>query len=278
MANSVPERHVQHPRPTGIKLHVLASGSKGNAAVVEHDGRCVLVDCGICKKDFFARCVQVGIDPASIEALLITHEHTDHTKGLGVVARGLDKLDLHPTLYASDAVRAASRDIASVSDLLDQHDMKAGGALSLAGMQVHVFHTSHDAVESFGFRFEGDGDTLGYMTDTGIVTGEAHEALRCCRLLAIESNHDALMLKNGDYPWSLKQRIAGEFGHLSNDQSAEELESLLDPVVEQVVAMHISENNNTFGAPVHALEEMLSRNGHPAHVHAGLPRTPVSIG
>lgn len=261
-----------------LKLHVLASGSKGNASIVAYGGRAVLIDCGICKRDFFARCESCGIDPSSIEAILITHEHTDHTKGLGVVLRGFDKLDVHPALYTSDLVRRASRDIGATADMVEQCSMGAGQALSLAGMQVYPFHTSHDAAESFGFRFEADGDVLGYMTDTGIVTGEAHEALQRCRLLALESNHDASMLKNGDYPWSLKQRIAGEFGHLSNDQSAVELESLLDDSVEQVVAMHISENNNTFGMPVRTLGDVLARNDHPACVQAGLPRTPVSIG
>ena len=260
-----------------IRLHVLASGSKGNAAIVECAGRAVLVDCGICKRDFFDRCAALGIAPASIEAVLVTHEHTDHTKGLGVVARGMDKLGLRPDLYASDAVRRASRDIQATSDLLGQQTMDAGSALSLAGMQVHVFRTSHDAAESFGFRFEADGDVLGYMTDTGIVTGEVHEALAHCRLLAIESNHDPLMLKNGDYPWSLKQRIAGDRGHLSNEQSASELESLLDTGLEQVVAMHISENNNTFGLPPRVLGEVIARNDHPACVQAGLPRTPITV-
>jgi phosphoribosyl 1,2-cyclic phosphodiesterase len=260
-----------------IRLHVLASGSKGNASIVEVGNRAVMVDCGICKRDFFERCEVLGIDVSEIEAVLVTHEHTDHTKGLGVVLRGLAKQDVRPRVITSAAVRAASRDIQGTFELDDQDEMRAGDMLSLAGMQVLAFPTSHDAAESFGFRFQTADDALGYMTDTGVVTPYAHEALASCRLLAIESNHDKVMLAEGDYPWSLKQRIAGEYGHLSNDQSAEEVESLLDARLEQIAVMHISENNNTFGIPVRTMEAMLARVGHTAHVQAGLPRTPLTV-
>ena len=96
-----------------LALHVLASGSRGNAAVVEDTatGKGVLVDCGICKRDFFARCDEAGFDPANLEAVLITHDHTDHTKGLGVVLRGLAKLGIEPSVFADDAVRATSKEI-----------------------------------------------------------------------------------------------------------------------------------------------------------------------
>jgi len=270
----MPEGISQQPAPV-LRLCVLASGSKGNAAVVEYAGRSLLVDCGICKRDFFERCEILHIDPASIEAVLITHEHTDHTKGLGVVLRGLAKTDLHPALFASDGARAASRDILSTYEYCDQRSLTSGAALSIAGMQVHVFGTSHDAVDPLGFRFEADGDSLGFMTDTGVVTGRAHEALSACRMLAIEANHDETMLRTGDYPWSLKQRISGDGGHLSNTQSAVELEQLLHAGLQQVVAMHVSENNNTFGLPARVLSEVLERQGHSARVQVGLPRTPI---
>ena len=158
-----------------LALHVLASGSRGNAAVVEDTatGKGVLVDCGICKRDFFARCDEAGFDPANLEAVLITHDHTDHTKGLGVVLRGLAKLGIEPAVFADDAVRAASKEIIVLEGASDLRAFSSGDALSLAGMQVHAFRTSHDAASSCGFRVEADGDAVGFMTDTGIVTPAA---------------------------------------------------------------------------------------------------------
>lgn len=266
-----------------LDLLVLASGSKGNASVVvdRASGRSLLIDCGICKRDFLERCAQLGFDPARIEAVLITHEHTDHTKGLGVVLRGLAKRGVRPTLYASELVRRSSTFIQEVAPLCDQRTFSAGDALTVAGMQVFPFHTSHDAVESFGFRVEASTDTtndvLGFMTDTGIVTGEAHEALAGARILAVECNHDEKMLRDGPYPWLLKQRIASADGHLSNVQGTDEVAGLLHAKLEHIVAMHISENNNTYGIPVRTLRAMLAGEGHDATVQAALQHGPIHV-
>ena len=142
----------------------------------------------------------------------------------------------------------------------DLRAFSSGDALSLAGMQVHAFRTSHDAASSCGFRVEADGDAVGFMTDTGIVTGEADEALRDVRILALESNHDVQMLKDGPYPYPVKRRVGSDTGHLSNVQAADELEALLSDALEQVVAMHISQNNNTYRLPG---EDVYKRQIHP---------------
>ena len=138
--------------------------------------------------------------------------------------------------------------------------------IGAAGLRVLPFATSHDAAASFGFRVEApDGDALGYITDSGIVTSAAHAALRDVRILALESNHDERMLKNGDYPYVIKKRIASELGHLSNPQATEELAALIAEsraaslrTPETVVAMHISQNNNDYDLPRAALEEGLA--------------------
>ena len=153
----------------------------------------------------------------------------------------------------------------------------AGDELDLAGFAIHAFATSHDAVQSFGFRIECGGDAIGYVTDTGVVTPQAHEALGGCRLLAIEANHDRTMLAEGPYPYPLKRRIASERGHLSNEQAAEELASLLHDGLTAVVAMHVSENNNDYELPGKALREALVREGHGAAVHVARQRSLVSI-
>jgi phosphoribosyl 1,2-cyclic phosphodiesterase len=268
-----------------LSLHVLSSGSCGNAALVDYQGHLLAIDCGICKREYLRRCADLHIDPCAIQAILITHDHSDHTKGLGVLARGLAKQGCHSAVYVSDTVRDASPRVQELERICDVHPMSAGSSLSLAGMQVMPFHTSHDAAESFGFRIEApnasdscaQNDVLGFMTDTGIVPDAAHEALKGSRILGIESNHDVTMLATGEYPASLKRRIRSDYGHLSNDECATEVSRLLNDSLEQIVALHISEHNNTFGMPVRVLESMLAHNGHHAHVQAGLPRTPISV-
>ena len=263
-----------------LRLHVIASGSKGNCSVIENraTGALVVIDCGISKKAFMEGCRACGIDPACVEGILVTHEHSDHVKGLGVMTRGLARLGVEPVLYASAAVHRASPDIRAIEDAVDLRHFKAEDDLVIGGVSVHAFATLHDAIESFGFRFDCRGDSIGFMTDTGIVTGAASEALRECRVLALESNHDVNMLANGPYPYYLKQRIASDHGHLSNGQSAALLQSLLCSRLEEVIGMHVSQNNNTYALPIDALASTLSRECHPAKASVGYQARIVSVG
>ena len=288
-----------------LALHVLASGSSGNAAVVENTatGAGVLIDCGICKRDFLNRCDEAGFDPGRIQAMFVTHEHSDHVKGLGVVLRGLAKVGNVPPVFAAGACTANSSALAKVAEAFDvrelttacaladsqgmanagfdgamPHAAVAGaveaagmhtagpGAIEAAGMRIIPFATSHDAAASFGFRIEdaADGDAIGYLTDSGIVTAQAHAALRDVRILALESNHDPKMLAAGPYPYAIKQRIASNSGHLSNDQAAAELGTLVaesraagQRLPQTVVAMHVSQNNNDYSLARRTLEATL---------------------
>lgn len=368
-----------------LKLHVLASGSHGNASVVEdaETGRALLIDCGISKKAFLQRCSEAGFDPLRIEGVLITHEHTDHTKGLGVVLRGLAKMGAHPQVFADPSVVRASRDIADALASLDAQarPFDDSSELTLAGIDVFPFLTSHDAVASYGFRFEtssgevgrerdplnaheriddecsrnaratiarddspactipmrgadrltafGAGnpdicdnigfasqdnassarigaatatcvnaaaathadaaaatcvdvaaathDVLGFMTDTGIVTSAAHAHLQGCRILAIEGNHDPRMLEKGPYPYSVIARIGSDRGHLSNEQGACELRSLLHNGLERVVALHVSQNTNTYDLPKRAFQEVLFQERHDARADVGFQERAITV-
>lgn len=251
-----------------LRIHVLASGSKGNASLVENiaTGEGVLIDCGICKRDVLSRSAEAGFDLGKLKAVLITHEHSDHTKGLKVLYRELAKQGLQVPLFVNQATYANSKNIQEAAQLTEVVGLDAEDQLSLAGMEVFAFDTSHDAASSFGFRLWAGEDALGFMTDTGVVTGAAHEALQGCRVLALEANHDPAMLKNGPYPRALQERVSSERGHLSNGQASEELKSLLHPGLEEVIAMHISENNNTYRLLVECLREVVRQESHPAAV------------
>lgn len=296
----------RNPR-TGIALYVLGSGSKGNAAIVATPDDALLIDCGLGKADFLARCSAVGFDPRRISSILVTHEHSDHVKGLGVVTRGLAKMGVHPALYVTRASHDASTALRALDETLEMREIAPGEEYAISGMTCQVFATSHDAAASVGFGFAWSGstradlacggctsatgavegfpnstpervaDTLGYVTDTGCLSPLAREVLTGRRILAIESNHDAHMLDIGPYPSFLKRRIAGDHGHLGNGQAADELEGLLTDALEQVVAMHLSETNNLPDLPFDALGGVVARNQHPAHVQVAAQYKPIAI-
>lgn len=261
-------------------LHVLASGSKGNAAIIEEttSHRGILIDCGICKRDFLARSQEAGFDIQKLDAILITHDHSDHTKGLGVVARALVKNNIRPTVYALPAVHQVSGHIAAIEDLLPIEDFATDQVLTFGDVTVRPFPTSHDAADSCGFRFDGvDGDALGYVTDTGVLSVKAKQHLSGVRLLALESNHDSYMLEHGEYPYHIKVRIASHHGHLSNSQAEEILSELAHPGLEHVVAMHLSENNNMPPYARKGFERALASSSCPANVSVASQHMLVSV-
>ena len=218
-----------------IHLHVLASGSKGNATLVEGPDGFVLIDCGISRKQLVERARELGLDIGRVRAVLVTHEHADHVKGLSVFCNRYEG-----PLYATAGTAGGRKYLAELPFTLVDHS----AVFEAAGMTVRCFPTSHDVADPMGFRFETDDDALGYCTDTGTLLPEALELLFGARILALESNHDVQMLASGPYPAYLKERVGGEKGHLSNDQAAEALRELVDEDTETVVAMHLSQENN----------------------------------
>lgn len=221
---------------TDLRLHVLGTGSKGNTSVIETPKGLILIDCGLSCRQIFLRMQTLGLDPANVQAILITHEHTDHIAGLRVTAKKLGV-----PVYASQG----TIDSAPWPREVIAHPLAAWQEISIAQARITAFHVPHDAAETFGYRITCGQETIGFCTDIGSVTNEAGEALSDTTILALESNYDPRMLQYyPGYPYPLKARIGSDSGHLSNDQAANALASLVTTRTRTIVGMHISQHTN----------------------------------
>ena len=262
----VQPQHIELSGPAGgggFQLHVLASGSAGNSAVIEAGGRAILVDCGITKKAFLERCATCGVDPTTITDIIVTHEHSDHTKGLGVVLRGLAKMNVRPTVHCTPGTLENSRELLGLRESFAIETVSRTAELQFGGIRVQLFPTSHDAAEPIGMAFEvaapdapGGFDVLGYLTDSGVLPDAAVDLFARARILALEANHDPKMLADGPYPYPLKRRIASDAGHLSNEQSTDALERIAPTNLQAICGMHLSETNNLHRLARRALSDV----------------------
>lgn len=207
-----------------MKLIVIASGSKANAAVIENNGAAVLIDCGVTLKTLKDGLFHAGLSLDSLLAVLVTHSHSDHVKGLPVLRRAVAA-----PFYSGACVGCCKY---------------FDGVLRLGDFSVSAFECSHD-VPCVGYKISCGGKSICIATDTGVITPAMREALYGCENVLIESNHDVDMLKCGFYPMSLKARILSEKGHLSNRDCAEFLTELAGHGLRRAVLAHLSENNNT---------------------------------
>lgn len=235
-----------------IRLRTLASGSSGNATFLRFGDTRLLVDAGIAYPRIRRGLESMGEQVDALSGLLLTHEHGDHVSGLEAM------LESHPTLpvYATAGTAAA---LGAMLDTAHLHTIEAGQAFSPGTVEVRPFRTSHDARESVGYRFERPGFALGYATDLGTSSRDVVSALKGCQVVVLEANYDVELLQWSRYPAFLKRRIAGRGGHLSNEQAARLLEAIAHPGLEQVVLVHLSEQNNTPDKALAAATAALAR-------------------
>lgn len=237
-----------------LRVCVLASGSKGNATYVETSESRILVDAGLSAKELDRRLATIGACAADLDALLVTHEHTDHCRGLGPMAR-----KFKVPVYLHPQTRQALK---GVGDLPDVQEFEVGESIAVRDLEITPFPLAHDAVAPVGYCIDSAAGKVGVATDLGVATRLVQEQLRQCRALVLESNHDEQMLRDGPYPWPLKQRVRGRHGHLSNGEAAELLQGLLWEGLEAVFLAHLSEVNNDPALAVGASRQMLQeQNG-----------------
>lgn len=222
-----------------IRFRTLFSSSSGNSTYVSGGDGGILIDAGMNCKNIEIKLRQIGVEPRTIKALFITHEHTDHVCGVRVFAGryGIPVYATAGTLEQMEKRRA-----------LDQRTrtfVMPKEGVELSDMRVTPFRISHDVAEPVGYRIDLGERVIATATDTGCITPEERAAFKGADLVLIESNHDLEMLKNGPYPYELKQRIRSQYGHLSNDDCAAFLPELLKNGTTRFVLGHLSKENNT---------------------------------
>jgi phosphoribosyl 1,2-cyclic phosphodiesterase len=228
--------NVKEPRI--VSFCVLASGSSGNAALLATENTRILLDAGLSMKDLGRRLASIGEEIERLDAILITHEHSDHVAGLPVLARNKK---LRAQIYLT---RLTAPLIDWGEPIAQLQTFQAGATFEIGDIEVNSFSVPHDAADPVGFCFETHGIRIGVAVDLGYLPVSVRYHLRRTDLLLLEANHDLDMLKVGPYPWSVKQRVMSRVGHLSNLVMSEYIEQDLPPSVCHLMLGHISEQNN----------------------------------
>lgn len=219
-----------------VRVCLLASGSRGNAALIEADGCRLLIDAGLSAREIDRRLATLELDGSDLHAILVSHEHHDHTTGIGPLARRYEL----PVYIDTKTVEKLPK-LGKIDDL---RYFEAGDQLSFRDLNIETFSTAHDAVNPVGFTISSSEGRVGFATDLGLATRLVAEQLRNCRVLILEANHDEQMLLDGPYPWHLKQRIRGRLGHLSNDDTAKLLRDVSWDGLDALFLAHLSDENN----------------------------------
>lgn len=222
-----------------MRICSLSSGSKGNAIFIQSAKSKFLIDCGHSGKTIELLLKSIGEEAKDLNGIFVTHEHVDHIKGVGVLSRRYDL-----PIIANEKTWLAMR--TSIGNISPKNIMvfKSNSYFSFRDVDVHAISTFHDAVDPVAFIFYQKSKKISILTDTGVVSQEMKDAIRGSNVYLLEANHDIEMLKNGPYPYLLKQRILSDYGHLSNESTKIVLQDVLQGNNETIILGHLSEENN----------------------------------
>lgn len=226
-------------KENSFQISVLASGSTGNSLYIETPQKKFLVDAGLSGKKITSLLSEVNRKPEDLDAIFVTHEHRDHIHGVGVLSR-----KYHLDIYANDKTWQAMSPLIGNVALEHKHSFEMGKVLTFGDMDIESFGVSHDAAAPQFYRFHKDGKSFVVLTDTGYCSQHLRGVVRGADAYLIENNHDLAMLRSGRYPWSLKQRILGDRGHLSNEDGALTMTDILTDQTKRIYLGHLSKENN----------------------------------
>lgn len=251
-----------------LYFSLLGSGSSGNSTLVGSQDAQILIDAGFSLKQLGARLELLGHGLAGVKAVFVTHEHSDHILGLGVLARRLGV----PIYLTRETFESLPE---KVGKLPKVEFFEAGDSIQVEDLRVTSFSVSHDAADPVGFTVESRGARLGFASDLGHPSQLVRTRLAGCHALALEANYCPVMLRNGSYPAEVQQRIRGRTGHLSNQEMSSLLSDLLHAGLRTIVLYHISENNNT-PEQARMMAEGAAR-GHPARIYLAEQDSPTPV-
>jgi phosphoribosyl 1,2-cyclic phosphodiesterase len=220
-----------------LKFCVLGSGSEGNSIILANNSSAIMIDAGFSLRQISERMEFCGFDISSVSGLNVTHEHSDHIRGAGVIAR---KRQI--PLFATEQTLLMGKPL--YGNLSDARVISRMQSFKINGFEIHPFSISHDAGDPIGMVIESEGFRIGICTDLGYVTHLVRQKLMNCHAILIEMNHDIQMLLAGSYPWPLKQRIRSNRGHLSNEDGGELIRDVWHHNLQHVVIGHLSKENN----------------------------------
>lgn len=248
-----------------MEFYTLSSGSDGNAALVREHNTVLLIDAGISERRIAQELASIGIALSELSAILITHEHVDHIRGLQTLCKKCPA-----PVYAS---RGTAQSLFYAGDALRMFE--SGETFTVGAFEIRSFSSSHDAADPVGYRIESESGSLGFLTDTGFVTDDAYQTLLGVDLLLLEANHDVETLKSGPYPRFLKSRILGRQGHLSNVQAGEFALASVKAGTGDIMLAHLSSENNTPVMAEYAVARMLQQHGYSVRLCTA-PRDTIS--
>lgn len=223
----------------GIKLCSLSSGSSGNSIYVGTETSGILVDCGVSGKEILGNLKNIGVCTSTIKGILVTHEHTDHTKGIGIISR---KLNI--PIYANTKTWAGIGDTIGAIKSENIKHFDTSKDFNIDDIDIRAFNIPHDAAEPVGYAFSMGSKRVCIATDLGYFSPEVKENIKQSDLILLEANHDIEMVKVSQYPYFLKRRILSDVGHLSNEAAGRAVLELMSTGVNRVLLGHLSKENN----------------------------------